>query len=98
MLYLYITYEGVIRVVVTAKLRRIGGSLSISVPPVILDGLHVEAGDELAIELDGERAILTRAKRPPTLDELLDLCDPTAAEDPETDTWLGRVPQGRELL
>ena len=84
----------------TTNLRKVGGSVMLSVPPAVMDLLHLEAGQTLGISVDGEKLILERKKSRPqyTLEELLSQCD-ASAPLPEVDRdWLDNEPVGLELL
>lgn len=43
------------------KLRRVGNSLSVTLPPHVLEVLHLRENDEIAVEAAGDRIVLTRA-------------------------------------
>jgi antitoxin ChpS len=80
-------------------LRKVGGSIMLSIPPTILKMLHLQAGSTVNMSVKGDRLIMEVQKRPHyTLDELLSQCDsskPLSAEDRE---WLDAKPTGHELL
>jgi antitoxin ChpS len=86
----------------TAKLRKVGGSVMVAVPPAVLEQLQLKAGASIGLEVDGERLILQPKPRPRyTMDELLAKCDfsqPMPPEVLEEDRlWLNLRPVGREL-
>lgn len=82
----------------TTSLRRVGGSIMLSVPPAILDLLHLEVGATVGLEVDGDRLIVAQKPRPRyTLDELLAQCDPNAPLTEEDKAWIGLAPVGREI-
>ncbi len=85
----------------TTNLRKVGGSVMLAVPPVILDQLHLKAGATVALAVDGERLVVQTRPRPRyTLEELLAKCGP-ASEDEEMSEedriWINLPPVGREL-
>ena len=83
----------------TTNLRKVGGSVMLAVPPVILDQLHLKAGATVGLAVDGERLILEPRPRPRyTLDELLAVSDYSQPMSPEEREWLDAPPVGRELL
>ncbi len=43
------------------KLRRVGNSAAVTLPPSVLEALHLRENDEIAVEVAGDRIILTRA-------------------------------------
>ena len=82
----------------TTNLRRVGGSIMLSVPPAILDLLHLEVGTTVGLEVDGDRLIVATHPKPRyTLDELLAQCDPNAPFSEEDKEWVGLPPVGREI-
>jgi antitoxin component of MazEF toxin-antitoxin module len=43
------------------KLRRVGNSLTVTLPAAMIEALHLAENDDIAIEAAGDRIILTRA-------------------------------------
>ncbi len=43
------------------KLRKVGNSATITLPTAVIEALHLHENDEIAIDVVGERIILTRA-------------------------------------
>jgi antitoxin ChpS len=71
----------------------------LTVPPAVLEMLHLQAGATVGLIVDGGRLIVQpRPRRRFTLDELLAQCDPTAEPTQEDREWLDARPAGRELL
>jgi antitoxin ChpS len=88
------------RIVYSTSLRRVGGSVMLSVPPAILNLLHLKAGSTVGLEVEGERLVVAPRMKPQyTMDQLLAECDPEAARelDEEDRPWLDLLPVGREL-
>jgi antitoxin ChpS len=72
----------------------------LSVPPAVIEMLHLEAGQTMGVSIDGDKLILQRKTTRPkyTLEELLSQCN-TDAPLPEADRdWLDSGPVGLELL
>ena len=68
----------------TTNLRKVGGSVMLAVPPVLLEG---------------DRLIVAPRTRPRySLDELLAMCDEMAPADAGGREWLDSQPVGSELL
>lgn len=81
------------------KLRKVGGSVMLAVPPSLLEILRVHSGDEVGISVESGRLIAEpKRRRRYTLDELLAQCHPKAVRTNEEAEWLGDKPTGRELL
>lgn len=56
----------------TTKLRKVGGSVMMVVPPMLLDLLHIGAGSKVALTVDNGRLVVHPQPRPRfTLDKLL---------------------------
>jgi antitoxin component of MazEF toxin-antitoxin module len=43
------------------KLRKVGNSTTVALPTAVLEALHLRENDEVAIEVAGDRIVLTRA-------------------------------------
>lgn len=85
------------------KLRRVGGSTTVTIPPSILASLSLTAGSEVKVEVVKGRVVLepvTRREKP-TLADLLAQCDLTTprtpAEQDEIDDWERLPAVGREF-
>ena len=87
----------------TTTLRRVGGSVMLTVPPAILDLLHLRAGETVGVTVDGGRLVIEpRQATRYSLEDLLAQCYPSAEANIETDAldraWFADLPVGRELL
>lgn len=83
----------------TTKLRKVGGSVMLAVPPAILDLLHLQAGATVGLEVSGGRLVVEPKPRPRySLAELLGQCDASAEVSAEDRAWLDGKPTGNELL
>ena len=70
----------------TTSLRKVGGSVMLAVPPVLLDVLQLSAGAQVGLEIDDGRLVVAPQARPRyTLADLLAASDYGAA-------W-GRLPR-----
>jgi antitoxin ChpS len=86
------------------KLRKVGGSVTVAIPPHILDALSLKAGSEVDVKVDQGRVVLEPAK--PTgrigLAARLAMCDLTIKltpeEQAEIDAWEYMKPVGREVI
>lgn len=83
----------------TTNLRKVGGSVMLTVPPALLELLNLKAGAAVGIAVDGERLIVEASPRPRyTVAELLaasDYSEPRSAED---QAWIDAPAVGKELL
>ena len=43
------------------KLRKVGNSTTVTLPTSVLEALHLHENDDVAIEVAGDRIVLTRA-------------------------------------
>ena len=83
----------------TTTLRKVGGSVMSTVPPAILELLHLRAGETVGVTVDGGRLVIEPTRTPRySLDELLAQCDASAEVGDEDRAWLDDRPVGRELL
>lgn len=82
----------------TAKLRRVGGSVMLPVPPSILAMANLAAGSTVDMVLNGTVLEIKASGPRYSLDQLLaesDYSQPRSAEDLE---WVRAPRRGRELL
>jgi antitoxin ChpS len=83
----------------TTSLRKVGDSIMLTVPPAILDLLHLHAGATVGLTVDRGRLVVEPTPRPHySLDQLLAQCDATAEMSEEDRAWLDNTPIGSELL
>ncbi len=83
----------------TTNLRKVGGSVMLTVPPALLDILRLRPGAQVGIAIEGGRLVVEPRQRPRyTLNELLTQCNPRKARTKEEREWLEDTPAGGELL
>jgi antitoxin ChpS len=83
----------------TTNLRKVGGSVMLTVPPVLLKLLHLEAGATVAVDVEGGRLIVEPQRRPRyTVEELLAVSDYSQPQPPEEREWIDVPAVGGELL
>jgi antitoxin ChpS len=83
----------------TTNLRKVGGSIMLAVPPVILDLLYLHAGATVGLAVEHGRLLVEPTPRPRfSLDELLAQCDVSAEISEEDRAWLESKPVGSALL
>ena len=78
------------------RLRRVGGSIMLPVPPALLDQTRLQAGSEVEITLVGDVIEIKAARPRYTLQALLDGSD--YSQDVRDDDWLDSPAVGREEL
>lgn len=83
---------------VVTTLRKVGGSVMLSVPPALLDVLHLSAGSTVGLSVEDGRLVVA-AQTPPryTLEQLLAACDANAPMSDEDRDWLDAPAVGHEL-
>jgi len=83
----------------TTNLRKVGGSVMLVVPPVLLNLLELKAGTTVGVDVENGRLVVEPKPRPRyTMAELLaesDYSQPMTAEDRE---WIDSPAVGGELL
>lgn len=80
-------------------LRKVGGSVMLTVPPALLDILRLEPGAKVGITVEGGRLVVERQQRPRyTLDQLLAKCDPKARRSKKEREWVDSEPVGGETI
>ena len=83
----------------STNLRKVGGSVMLAVPPVLLDVLELRAGATVDIGVEDGRLVVVPKTRPAySLRELLAQCDDSGSVGDEDRSWLDAKPVGRELL
>lgn len=83
----------------TTNLRKVGGSIMLAVPPVLLEILKLGSGTRVEIGVENGRLVVGPGTRPSyTLDQLLAQGDDTSALSEEDRAWIDGAPAGRELL
>ena len=83
----------------TTSLRKVGGSVMLAVPPVLLNLLGLEAGATVAVDVENGRLIIEPKPRPRyTLAELLEASDYSQAFPAEEREWLDAPAVGGELI
>lgn len=81
------------------NLRKVGGSVMLSIPPALLELLHLQAGATVGLSIDGGQLIVHPQAGPRyQLSDLLAKCDPNASLSKDDQEWLNASPVGNELL
>src|SRR6266699_157174 len=82
----------------TAKLRRVGGSVMLAIPPALLDELHLAADSSVELSTEAGKLVVRPARRRYTLDELLSQCDPDAPLTAAEREWVDTPAVGDEIV
>jgi antitoxin ChpS len=83
----------------TTNLRKVGGSIMLAVPPVLLNLLQLKAGATVAVDVENGRLIVEPKPRPRySLAELLAESDYAQPLPPEEREWVDAPAVGGELL
>lgn len=83
-----------------ARLRQVGGSVMLAIPPAFLDQLHLSPKAAVGIAIEDGRLVVEPARARPTytLAALLAECDPAAPLPGEDHEWTVGVAAGEELI
>jgi antitoxin ChpS len=83
----------------TTKLRKVGGSIMLAVPPVLLNLLQLSAGATVAVDVeDGRLVVEPRPRHRYTLEELLAASDYSQPQPSEEREWVDAPAAGGELI
>ncbi len=75
----------------TTNLRKVGGSIMLTIPPALLDILQLRPGSTVGVSVDQGRLVVEPRMRPRyTLEELLAQCDASAEPSEEDRQWAVR--------
>jgi antitoxin ChpS len=77
-------------------LRKVGGSVMVAIPPVLLDEMSLAAGREVALSVENGRLVLQSRTRY-SLQQLLEQCDAQVPVTAEDRAWLDLPAAGAEL-
>lgn len=81
------------------SLRKVGGSVMLTIPRAVLDQLDLEAGARVELAVADGRLVVEPARRPRyTLAELLAASDYSTAPSDDDKAWVGAPATGREIL
>ncbi len=83
----------------TTNLRKVGGSIMLTVPPVFLDQLHLTAGAVVGVAVEDGRLIVDPQPRPRyTLADLLAASDYSTPQTAEEREWVDAPAAGDEAI
>ena len=82
-----------------ARLRKVGGSVMLAIPPAFLDMLDLKETATVGLSVDNGKLVVTPSVRKRyTLEELMDRCDPSVPLSAEELEWMNIAPVGREVI
>ena len=82
-----------------ARLRKVGGSVMLTIPPALLDALQLKPDASVDMSVKAGKLLVEPNVRPRyTLDDLLSQCSSDAAETVEERAWIDAPAAGRELI
>ena len=83
----------------TTNLRKVGGSIMLTVPPAFLDQLHLQAGATVGLSVSSGCIVIDPKPRPHyTLAELLAASDYSQPSSAEEQQWINGPALGGELI
>lgn len=83
----------------TTKLRKVGGSVMLAVPPAFLEQLQLQSGASVGLAVYDGCLVISPNPRPRyTLAELLAVSDYSEPQPPEQREWVDAPAVGDELL
>lgn len=83
----------------TTNLRKVGGSVMLIVPPVLLNLLQLKAGATVDVDVEDGRLIIEASPRPRyILEDLLAASDYSQPQPSEQREWVDAPAVGRELI
>jgi antitoxin ChpS len=82
----------------TTTLRKVGGSVMMTVPPAMLEALNLAVGATVGMDVEDGRLIVQPARPKYTVEELLAQCTGDQKMTDEEREWLDAPAVGREML
>jgi len=82
----------------TAKVKKVGGSQMIAVPPALLQTMGIQVGAEVEMTIDGGRLIIELPRKRVRLEDLLAQCYPDLPISEEDAAWAAEGPVGGEMI
>jgi antitoxin ChpS len=83
----------------TARLRKVGGSVMLAIPPALLDALDLKSDASVGMSVKAGKLLVEPKTRPRyTLDDLLAQCSADARASVEERAWVDAPAAGREVI
>ena len=86
---------------ISARLRKVGGSVMVAVPPSFLEALALKADHQVDLSIVDGSLVVSPVLRPVyTLNDLIAACEPEPDADPSEEDliWARQSPIGQELI
>jgi antitoxin ChpS len=82
-----------------AVLRKVGGSVMVAIPPVVLDLANLTVGRQVTVAVEGNKLVIEPQQKPQyTLEQLMAQCDANAPLPNEDREWVSSAPVGAEEI
>lgn len=83
----------------TARLRKVGGSVMLAIPPALLDALDLKSDASVGMSVKAGKLLVEPKTRPRyTLDDVLARCSADAPASVEERAWVDAPAAGREVI
>ena len=83
----------------TTNLRKVGGSIMLTLPPAFLEQLKLQAGSTLGLSVENGNLVINPQPKPHyTLTQLLAASDYTQVDPQEDQEWTAGEAIGKELI
>ena len=83
----------------TSSLRKLGGSIVLTVPPALLGLLDLKAGEKVELDVENGTLVVRPRRRPRyTMAELLAVSEYPSEPDTESRDWAAGGATGKEIL
>ena len=84
---------------ISARLRKVGGSVMVAVPPPFLEALALKADHQVDLSIVDGSLVVSPVLRPIyTLNDLIAACEPDADRSEADLIWARQSPIGQELI
>lgn len=81
------------------KLRKVGGSVMMAIPPALLEVADLRTGSDVTVSFSSGKLVIERPAKPAyTLQQLLDVSDYAGEHSGEDNSWTTDSAIGHELL
>ncbi len=81
------------------RLRKVGGSVMLAIPPALLDALNLKSDASVGLSVKAGKLLVEPMAQPRyTLDDLLSQCSSDAAAVIEEREWIDAPAAGREVI